>query len=219
VAEQVREDDGLGQNAAELDAGVGAWSRRHAALDVPRGVDHQYGVPQRCTSTSTGRISRASGCLRRRKKFARICTAHSPKAKGRMERAHGTRQDWLVKEDAPGPECDNGRWQHLSGDVYAAPRSTVHGARLAQQPLADFHRPAPSAAEPARLWQLETLRTLGRDDVVRYHRHELQLERPIIRGANKSACTWRKLSRVTPLTRGDFRLRQGALLSAGSIAR
>ena len=57
------------------------------------------------------------------------------------------------------------------GNAFLATYTPVHNARSAQQPAApaDFHRPAPSAAMLARLGQLETRRTVGRDGVVRYH--------------------------------------------------
>lgn len=119
-------------------------------------------------------------------RFGRVCaalgieliTAGSPQAKGRVERAHGTHQDRLVKK------MRRARVATIAdANAYLAHYTPQHNARYAVPPAAaaDFHRPAPSAAAFDALCQVELVRTVGRDGVIRYLGRELQLERAVRR--------------------------------------
>jgi len=114
--------------------------------------------------------------------FGRMCArlgielinAHSPQAKGRVERMHGTHQDRLVKKL---------RRKQMSGreqvNVYLEreylPEHNQRFARVAAKPE-DYHRRAPGAAELDRIFRLETERTISDDWVVRYHNRYFQVQ-------------------------------------------
>jgi transposase len=105
----------------------------------------------------------------------RIIAANSPQAKGRVERAHGTHQDRLVKKlrlaDIKTYEEAN---RHVE-DVYMGD----HNQRFAREPSAeaDFHRKRPSKRELDEVFQLEQERVVSPDWVVSYEGKLLQLER------------------------------------------
>ena len=101
-----------------------------------------------------------------------IC-AHSPQAKGRVERMNGTLQDRLVKA------------LRLEGiaDVATANRFLEEGfwpehnrrfAGVARAEL-DLHRPAPGEPELDRILCVQEVRTVGRDYCVRYQNRFWQL--------------------------------------------
>ena len=102
-----------------------------------------------------------------------IIKAHSPQAKGRVERANATLQDRLVKML---------RLEKIS-DVAAAnaylaksfwPDHNRRFARVAAKPL-DLHRPAPAEAELDRVLCLREERTVGNDYCVRWNNRFFQL--------------------------------------------
>jgi transposase len=104
-----------------------------------------------------------------------IITAHSPQAKGRVERSHGTYQDRLVKElrlaevntiAAANELLANGYGEQLSEKFAVAPRST-----------ADYHR-ASKGCDLAAIFCLEEERSLLRDWTVRFANQFFQLEPP-----------------------------------------
>lgn len=105
----------------------------------------------------------------------RIIAAHSPQAKGRVERNHGTQQDRLVKKlrrlqiaDAPAANA-----------FLEATHWADHNARFAQLPASaeDFHRRAPSKTTLDAVFQLETTRVLSNDWIVQYDGRHLQVMR------------------------------------------
>src|ERR1044072_2305480 len=102
-----------------------------------------------------------------------IITAHSPQAKGRVERSHGTYQDRLVKElrlaevntiAAANELLANGYGEQLSEKFAVAPRAT-----------ADYHRSA-KGYDLAAIFCLEEQRTLLKDWTVRFENQFFQLE-------------------------------------------
>ena len=104
-----------------------------------------------------------------------IITAHSPQAKGRVERSHGTYQDRLVKElrlagintiAAANELLDSGYDAQLSEKLAVAPRST-----------ADYHR-ARKGYDLAAIFCLEEERTVPCDWIVRFKNQFFQLESP-----------------------------------------
>jgi hypothetical protein len=104
-----------------------------------------------------------------------IITAHSPQAKGRVERSHGTYQDRLVKElrlaerhtiAAANELLESGYGEQLSEKFAVAPHSA-----------ADYHR-APKGYDLAAIFCLEEQRTLLKDWTVRFENQFFQLEPP-----------------------------------------
>lgn len=102
----------------------------------------------------------------------RIIEAHSPQAKGRVERKHGVFQDRLIKdmrlEGISDIEAGNRflpGWLDKNNDRFAvAPRSDV-----------DMHRPVPEGLELHTVFCLEEERSLGMDFTVRYKNQWLQV--------------------------------------------
>jgi hypothetical protein len=103
----------------------------------------------------------------------KIITAHSPAAKGRVERSHGTYQDRLVKElrlgqlntIAAGNEfLQAGYCEQLNEQFAVTPRSTV-----------DFHRSA-KGYDLASIFCIEEERTLTADWIVRFENQFYQLQ-------------------------------------------
>jgi hypothetical protein len=105
----------------------------------------------------------------------RIIAASSPQAKGRIERAHGTHQDRLVKKlrlagIASYEEANRYLKEHYLDE---------HNRRFAKpaaSPL-DYHRRRPTARQLDEVFWLEEERVVRADWVVRYKNHVLQLER------------------------------------------
>ena len=103
----------------------------------------------------------------------KIITAHSPEAKGRVERNHGVYQDRLVKElrlaaistiDAGNQFLQNDYCDQLNERFAVAPRSAI-----------DFHR-SPKGYDLASIFCLEEERTLTLDWVVRFENDFYQLQ-------------------------------------------
>lgn len=98
--------------------------------------------------------------------------AHSPQAKGRVERLFGTFQDRVIKE------------MRLAGIATVAAANQFLETYLPQYTqrftvpsaqAADLHRPRPSAPELARVLCLKTPRVLRRDWTVAHHGHLYQV--------------------------------------------
>ena len=103
----------------------------------------------------------------------KIITAHSPEAKGRVERNHGIYQDRLVKElrlaeintiEAANEFLQNDYCDQLNEKFAVAPRSAV-----------DFHRSA-KGYDLASIFCIEEERTLTLDWVVRFDNQFYQLQ-------------------------------------------
>jgi hypothetical protein len=108
----------------------------------------------------------------------KIITAHSPEAKGRVERNHGTYQDRLVKEFrlaaintiATGNEfLHNGYCATLNEKFAVAPRSEI-----------DFHRSA-KGYDLASIFCIEEERSVSSDWIVRFENQFYQLQ-PVRKG-------------------------------------
>jgi transposase len=105
----------------------------------------------------------------------RIIAAHSPQAKGRVERNHGTQQDRLVKKLRR-----LGISEAATANAFLATTHwSDHNARFAQAPASpeDFHRRAPSKTTLDAVFQLETTRVLSNDWIVQYDGRPLQVTR------------------------------------------
>jgi hypothetical protein len=106
--------------------------------------------------------------------FGRMCAklgieviaASSPQAKGRVERAHGTHQDRLVKK-LRRKEIRSQEAANVYLEREYLPEHNRRFARVAARPE-DYHWRAPRAAELDRIFRLESERILSQDWVVRY---------------------------------------------------
>src|SRR5437660_2726852 len=105
-----------------------------------------------------------------------IIAASSPQAKGRVERAHGTHQDRLVKKLRLSGIATYDQANVYLDQHYLAEhnRRYAHAAAAA----ADYHRRSPTARQLDEVFWLEEQRVLSEDWVVRYQNRLLQLERP-----------------------------------------
>jgi transposase len=115
--------------------------------------------------------------------FGRMCAelgiqmiaAHSPQAKGRVERAHGTHQDRLVKQLRVQNIASHQEANRFIAERYLAEHNQRFGKAAAQRE--DYHRPAPSAERLHQIFRLEYQRTISNDWVVRYQNRHFQLPR------------------------------------------
>jgi hypothetical protein len=105
----------------------------------------------------------------------RIIPANSPQAKGRVERAHGTHQDRLVKKLRLAKVKDYAEANRYVAEQYLAEHNQSF-ARKARSDT-DFHRKRPGKRELDEIFQLEQERVVGGDWVVSYENRLLQLER------------------------------------------
>jgi hypothetical protein len=109
-----------------------------------------------------------------------VIPASSPQAKGRVERAHGTHQDRLVKKLRL-----KGIASYEAANAYFLSEYTAaHNARFSVSPASsvDYHtgRDRRALADDD-VFCLESVRTVGNDHVVQYGARGLQLER-VVRG-------------------------------------
>jgi hypothetical protein len=95
-----------------------------------------------------------------------LIPAHSPQAKGRVERLFGTFQDRLIKElRLAGVATLDEANRFLEGYL------PIYNRRFVVQPAqaADLHRPSPARGELARILCIQTTRVLRRDWTVAHH--------------------------------------------------
>jgi transposase InsO family protein len=160
-----------------------------AAANLLRAWIERYGVPKALyTDWKSVYVSEPTEKQRLRgeepvSQFGRMCAklgiriiaAGSPQAKGRVERAHGTHQDRLVKKLRLA-----GIASYEEANCFIAAGYMVdHNRRFAHRAAseADFHRKRPSKAELDTIFCLEQERVLSLDWVVSYEGRLLQLER------------------------------------------
>lgn len=106
----------------------------------------------------------------------RIIGAHSPQAKGRVERKNGVHQDRLVKKMRR-----KGLATYAEANAFLQaeylPALNEKFAVPAAQP-ADYHRAAPSAAQRDAIFRIKEERSVSHDWVVQYRGRYLQLLPP-----------------------------------------
>jgi hypothetical protein len=176
-------DDATGTTLAQFVPAETTWTA--AAL-----LEHwiqRYGVPRALYTDWDGVYHRAPTAGERTgsaplvvTQFGRMCTklgitliaAHSPQAKGRVERNHGTHQDRLVKKLRRA-----GIRELAAADAFLPGYLVQHNARyaIAPQAAADYHRPWPRGRAPHAVFCLEHTRVVGQDYVVQYQHQALQL--------------------------------------------
>jgi transposase len=179
-------DDATTQALGWFSAEESIW----AAVAVLRRWIERYGVPQALYTDWKNVYVRPANAQERMRgepavtQFGRMCAklgieiiaASSPQAKGRVERAHGTHQDRLVKKLRLAGIANYDQANAYLDQHYLAEhnRRYAHAAAAA----ADYHRRSPTARQLDEVFWLEEQRVLSEDWVVRYQNRLLQLERP-----------------------------------------
>jgi hypothetical protein len=102
-----------------------------------------------------------------------LILAHSPQAKGRVERNFGTSQDRLVKELRVRAISTIEEGNRFLDEVYIP----FWNQRFAVEPAdpRDAHRPLPKKADLERLFAETQTRTVAHDFTIRYKNHRLQI--------------------------------------------
>ena len=160
-----------------------------AAAGVLRRWIKRYGVPQALYTDWKNVYVRPPNAAERMRgepavtQFGRMCAklgigsiaASSPQAKGRVERAHGTHQDRLVKKLQLAGIANYDQANAYLDEHYL----TEHNRRYAHAAVAsaDYHRRRPTARQLDEVFWLEEERVVSEDWVVRYNNRLLQLER------------------------------------------
>src|SRR5205085_2430957 len=101
-----------------------------------------------------------------------LITAHSPQAKGRIERNHGTNQDRLVKKLRREQITTIDAANRFLGTSY----TDDHNARFAHPVAVDVHTPLARGVRLDEVFALEDERILGNDWIVQYHKQALQVK-------------------------------------------
>jgi hypothetical protein len=105
----------------------------------------------------------------------RIIAASSPQAKGRVERAHGTHQDRLVKKLRLAGIVNYEQANAYLDEHYLEEHNRRYARPAAEE--ADYHRRRPTAWQLDEVFWLEEERVVSEDWVVHYKNRLLQLER------------------------------------------
>ena len=161
-----------------------------AAVAVLRRWIERYGVPQALYTDWKNVYVRPPNAQERMRgepavtQFGRMCAklgieiiaASSPQAKGRVERAHGTHQDRLVKKLRLAGIANYDQANVYLDEHYLAEHNRRY-AHAAAAP-ADYHRRRPTSRQLDEVFWLEEERVISEDWVVRYQNRLLQLERP-----------------------------------------
>jgi hypothetical protein len=105
----------------------------------------------------------------------RIIAANSPQAKGRVERAHGTHQDRLVRKLRLGGIASYQEANRYLDEHYLADHNRRYARPAAS--TADYHRRRPTARQLDEVFWLEEERVVSADWVVSYKTRLLQLQR------------------------------------------
>ena len=184
-------DDATGRTLLSMGKEETTW----AAANVLKAWISEHGVPRALYTDWKNVYKRAptsSELIRGETEvftqFGRMCEklgievipASSPQAKGRVERAHGTHQDRLVKKlrlkRIAGYEAAN--------EYFLSEYTAAHNARFSVSPASpvDYHAPRDRRGlGDDDVFCLESARTVGNDHVVQYGTRGLQLDR-VVRG-------------------------------------
>lgn len=179
-------DDATGRTLLRFGAEETTW----AAAGILRAWITQYGVP-RALYTDWKTVYLRAPTQREELRgepaltqFGRMCQklgialigAASPQAKGRVERAHGTHQDRLVKKLRVAGIADCAAANAFADATYLP----AHHARFGVAPTSavDYHTPR-NAMQPrdAAVYCVETPRVVSNDYVIHYRGRGLQLDR------------------------------------------
>jgi transposase len=198
---------GLGHFAEEETTG--------ALADAYRAWVEKYGIPRALYvdgKTAYGALATTEQQERGEEAFSefrRMCArlgtelilAGSAQAKGRVERAHGTHQDRLIKKLRLA-----GIGDYQSANRYLRRQYwPQHNRRFAVAPAeaVDFHEPVPAGVKLGDVFSLEQERTVSNDWVVRYENRYLQIEAPQVRPGAKVTIRIRRNGRMEILHGGE----------------
>jgi transposase len=203
-------DDATSRGLGHFDQEETTW----ALADAYRAWVQKYGIARALYvdgKTVYGAWSSAEQAQRGEEPFSqfrRMCErlgtelilAGSAQAKGRVERAHGTHQDRLIKK------------LRLAGinDYEAANRYLrsrywpEHNRRfaVAAAEAVDFHEPVPAGMDLNAIFSLEYERTVSEDWVVRYENRFLQIETAEVKPGAKITIRVRRNGRMELLHEG-----------------
>jgi len=177
-------DDATGVTLCQLGEQETIW----AAVGVLRRWIERHGVPQALYTDWKNVYKRRATTqeqlhgIEPETQFGRMCerlgiriiAAHSPQAKGRVERNNGTHQDRLVKKLRRKKIATHaGANQYIEADYLED-----HNQRFACEPREpeNYHAKTPGKKELDAAFRLETERAVGKDWVVRHHGLLLQLK-------------------------------------------
>lgn len=104
-----------------------------------------------------------------------IITAHSPQAKGRIERSHGVYQDRLIKEIRLEQLT---RHDEVNALLEAFDEDLNRRFAIEPTEVKDFHRRVPKGLDLADVFVWESTRTVHNDWTVRYQNHWYQITGP-----------------------------------------
>ncbi len=155
---------------------MAVYTDGHAVFQPRRNTSDLSQVPRKGPSTQWGRALGELGITQ--------ILAHSPEAKGRVERANGTFQDRLVSE----LRLADARTLEEANQVLAdfLPRFNQRFGVPAAQPKAAY-RPVDPELDLGGVLCIKELRRVAKDNTVQYHGRALQLfpsmERPSYAGA------------------------------------
>jgi transposase len=178
-------DDATGTVYCQFAEAESIW----AAVDVLRGWIERHGVPRALYTDWKNVYVRAANAVEQREgtvpvtQFGRMCQklgigiipASSPQAKGRVERAHGTHQDRLIKKLRLRGITSYAEANRFLEEHYMAEHNRRFARRAAES--ADYHRRRPTARQLEEAFWMEEERVVSEDWVVRYKNRWLQLER------------------------------------------
>jgi len=178
-------DDATAQAMGRFSAEEATW----AAAGLLRGWIERYGIPQALYTDWKNVYVRPPNPQERMRgeaavtQFGRMCArlsiriiaASSPQAKGRVERAHGTHQDRLVKKLRLAEIANYEQANAYLDKHYLADHNHRYARPAAEK--ADYHRRRPTARQLDEVFWLEEQRVVSEDWVVHYKNRLLQLER------------------------------------------
>lgn len=176
-------DDATGTTLAQFVGAETTW----AAAALLEAWCARYGVPRALYTDWHSVYQRPPTASERGREEPRVVTqfgrmaarlgiqliaARSPQAKGRVERAHGTHQDRLVKKLRRRAIS-----AQATANAFLPGYLAQHNARyaIAPQRPADYHRPWPAGLARAEVFCLESERVVGQDYVIQYRGQALQL--------------------------------------------
>ncbi len=178
-------DDATSTVLAAFAAEETTWAAAH----VLRTWIERYGVPRALYTdwknvyVQAPGVEGRSGSATSKTQFGRMCeklgvriiAASSPQAKGRVERAHGTHQDRLIKKLRLAGISNYAEANRYLEEHYLAQHNRRYARAAASS--TDYHRRRPTAQQLDEVFWLEEERVVSDDWVVRYQKRLLQLER------------------------------------------
>ena len=155
---------------------MAVYTDGHAVFQPRRSPSNPSQVPQKGPSTQWSRALGELGITQ--------ILAHSPEAKGRVERANGTFQDRLVAELRLAGACTSEEANQVLAEF--VPRFNQRFGVPAAQPESAY-RPVDPELDLGSVLCIKELRRVAKDNTVQYHGRALQLfpsiERPSYAGA------------------------------------